>query len=109
MRLRRPSIAVILAFAAACTSAERGAAPTGDIGGTLLIALPVEPSTLMPPLIRQTNEKEIADQIFDFLADLGSDLNTLGDAGFTPRLAESWQWSRDSLSIAFRPNSRRDG
>jgi peptide/nickel transport system substrate-binding protein len=97
---------MILAFAAACTSAERGAAPAGDIGGTLLIALPVEPATLMPPLIRQANEKEIADQIFDFLADIGPDLNTLGDAGFTPRLAESWQWSGDSLSIAFRLNPR---
>jgi peptide/nickel transport system substrate-binding protein len=60
----------------------------------------------MPPLIRQTNEKEIADQVFDYLADIGPELNTLGDAGFTPRLAESWQWASDSLSIAFRLNPR---
>jgi len=99
MRLR---IATILALAAACTSGDRGPTPAGDTGGTLVIALPVEPPTLMPPLIRYATEKEIADQIFDFLAEIGPDLNTLGDAGFTPRLAESWQWSRDSLSIAFR-------
>jgi len=104
--MRIGTLLSVLALAAACTSTERGAAPAGDIGGTLLIALPVEPSTLMPPLIFLAHEKEIADQIFDYLAEMGPDLNTLGDAGFTPRLAESWQWSSDSLSIAFRLNPR---
>lgn len=99
MRLR---IATILAFAAACTSSERDVAPVGDVGGTLIIALPAEPSTMMPPLLRYAQEKEIADQVFDFLAEIGPDLNSFGDAGFTPRLAESWQWAADSLSIAFR-------
>ena len=101
MRLRLVSIAMIPAFAAACTSSDRGTIPTGDVGGTLVIALPAEPGTLMPPLIRQAHEKEIGDQIFDVLAEIGPDLNTLGDAGFAPRMAESWQWSADSLSIAF--------
>ena len=99
MRLR---IATILALATACTSAEREVAPAGDVGGTLIIALPAEPPTLMPPLLRYTQEKEVADQVFDFLAEIGPDLNSFGDAGFTPRLAESWRWAADSLSIAFR-------
>ena len=99
MRLR---IALIPVFAAACAPPERDVAPAGDVGGTLIIALPAEPPTLMPPLIRYAQEKEIADQVFDFLAEIGPDLNSLGDAGFTPRLAESWQWAADSLSIAFR-------
>lgn len=62
----------------------------------------------MPPLLRSLQEKEIADQVFDVLAEIGPSLNTFGDAGWTPRLAESWQWSNDSLSIAFklRPNAR---
>ena len=106
MRLSLRSIATILVFAAACSSAERGPAPTGDIGGTLLIALPAEPSTLMPPYLLFTQDKEIADQIFDVLAEISPDINTLGDAGWTPRLAESWQWAADSLSIAFRLNPK---
>ena len=48
----------------------------GDIGGTLVVALPVEPRTLMPPFLAMAQEKEIADQIFDVLAEIGPDLNT---------------------------------
>lgn len=98
---------MMLAFTtAACTSTERSATPGGEIGGTLVIAMPAEPGTLMPPLMVMLQEKVIADQIFDMLAEIGPDLNTLGDEGFTPRLAESWQWAADSLSISFRLNPR---
>ena len=99
--LRRFS-AASLALIAACSSPDRNATPSGETGGTLVIALPVEPGTLMPPILRLAQEKEIADQLFDALAEIGSDLNTLGDAGWTPRLARSWEWASDSLSIAFR-------
>ena len=106
-RSLRFRFAIVAAFtAAACTSADRNATPAGEIGGTLIIALPAEPQTLMPPLVRNANEKVIADQIFDVLAEIGPDLNTYGDSGWTPKLAESWQWSADSLSIAFRLNPR---
>ena len=43
----------------------------------------------------------IIGSIYDKLADIGDALNTTGDAGFTRRLAENWQWASDSLSIAF--------
>jgi peptide/nickel transport system substrate-binding protein len=33
-------------------------------------------------------------------------MSTVGDAGFTPRLAAKWTWSRDSLSIAFSIDPR---
>lgn len=102
--LRRLSV-VMLAATTACTSSDRGTA-AGETGGALLIALPVEPATFLPPFLRQLQEKEIADQLFDVLADIGPDLNTIGDAGWTPRLAESWQWSSDSLSIAFKLHPR---
>ena len=104
MRLR---FATVLAFTAACTSAERGS-PGGDIGGTLVIALPAEPRSLFPPLLVAVQDKVIADQVFDVLAEIGPDLNSYGDAGWTPRLAQSWQWAADSLSIAFRlkPNAK---
>ena len=101
MRLRL-TLAAMAGLATACTSSDRGTTPAGDTGGTLLIALPTEPATLLPPLIAQTSEKQIGDQLFDYLVETSPDLNTIGDAGFTPRLAESWQWANDSLSIAFR-------
>jgi peptide/nickel transport system substrate-binding protein len=33
-------------------------------------------------------------------------LNPTGDAGWIPRLAQTWTWSRDSMSIAFHLNPR---
>lgn len=48
----------------------------------------------------------MADQVYDRLADIGPELNTLGDKGFEPRLARSWAWSADSLSIAFSLDPR---
>jgi peptide/nickel transport system substrate-binding protein len=102
--LRRLSV-VMLAAATACTSSDT-ATPVGDTGGTLQIALPVEPATLMPLLVQGAHEKEVIDQVFDALAEIGSNLNTLGDSGWTPRLAESWQWAADSMSIAFRLHPR---
>ena len=44
----------------------------------------------------------IGDLVYDHLAEIGDSLNTVGDGGFKPRLAKTWEWSADSLSIAFR-------
>lgn len=74
------------------------------VGGSVVIAAFAEPTSLLPPFVSQTSEKQIADQIFDPLAEIGPDLNTLGDAGWTPRLARAWHWSADSLAITFELN-----
>lgn len=42
----------------------------------------------------------IVDLLFLKLAEIGPDLNTLGDSGFAPRLARSWSW-QDSLTLRF--------
>ena len=96
----RLGVALMIATVA-CTSSDSGSS-AGDVGGTLQIALPVEPANILPPFLGALHEKEVSEQIFDVLADIGPDLNTIGDAGWTPRLAESWQWSSDSLSITFK-------
>ena len=44
--------------------------------------------------------------IYDRLADIGDSLNIVNDKGFTPRLADHWTWSADSLSIAFHVNPK---
>ena len=106
--MRLPRLTTVIALVAACSPADRGATATGDVGGTLVIALPASPNPLLPTHLIGTPEKEIADQVFDPLAEIGPDLVTQGDAGWTPRLASSWEWSTDSLSIAFKlhPDAR---
>jgi peptide/nickel transport system substrate-binding protein len=78
----------------------------GRVGGTIVIAAAADADALLPPLILSLYGKQIADQIFDNLADIGPRLNTVGDAGFTPRLASSWQWSADSLAVDFKIDPR---
>jgi peptide/nickel transport system substrate-binding protein len=59
---------------------------------------------LFPPLTISLMGKQIDDQVFDNLADVGPALNTVGDAGFTPRLADRWRWSPDSSFVEFHIN-----
>src|SRR5688572_634350 len=66
--LRRFCVAIVVAVA--CSSSERGATGSGDVGGTLTIALPAEPGTLMPLLVQAAHEKEVVDQMFDALAEI---------------------------------------
>jgi peptide/nickel transport system substrate-binding protein len=84
------------------------AACAGDrgVGGTIVISSAADADILFPPLTLTLQGRQVVDQIFDNLADIGPALNTVGDAGFTPRLAESWQWSRDSMSVAFHINPK---
>jgi peptide/nickel transport system substrate-binding protein len=72
--------------------------------GTIVISASADADALLPPLILSVQGKQIADQIFDNLADIGDGLNTIGDAGFTPRLATSWSWAPDSSWIDFSIN-----
>ena len=65
-----------------------------------------EPTPLLPPLSVDIVSRIIVDQIYDRLAEIGPDLNTLGDKGFQPRLARSWAWAPDSLSVAFSIDPR---
>lgn len=107
--MRLPRTLVILAAAlASCRGTERSATPGGDstaAGGTIVIAAP-EPDVLFPPMIQTASGRAIADNIYDRLAEIGNDMNTIGDRGFVPRLAERWDWSADSLSVAFHLNPR---
>ncbi|HVD60930.1 MAG TPA: peptide ABC transporter substrate-binding protein [Gemmatimonadaceae bacterium] len=77
-------------------------------GGTMVIAATSGPAALFPPLSAGTAERQIDEQIYDYLLVVDPNLNYRDDGRFLPRLAESWTWSADSLSIAFRinPNAR---
>lgn len=86
------------------------AACSGDtrVGGTIVISTAADADILFPPLTFTLQGKQVVDQIFDNLADVGPTLNTVGDVGFTPRLADRWRWSPDSSWVAFHinPNAR---
>ena len=76
------------------------------VGGTIVLSTSADADILFPPLTLTLQGRQVLDQIFDNLADIGPSLNTVGDVGFTPRLADRWQWGADSLSISFHINPR---
>lgn len=102
----RRLIPVLALAIAALSCAPEGRRSAGAAGGTIVISAAADADALVPPLIIQISGRQIADQIFDRLADIGDSLNTVGDAGFRPVLAERWAWAADSLSIVFFLNQR---
>jgi peptide/nickel transport system substrate-binding protein len=101
-RLARSGLgAAALAVVAGCGHADEGAGR-----GTLVIASAADADYLFPPLTSTSAGKAVTEQIFEPLAEVGDSLNVIGDAGFIPRLADSWTWAPDSLSIAFHLDPR---
>lgn len=77
------------------------AGDTARVGGTIVLSASADADVLFPPLTLTLLGKQVTDQLYDNLADIGADLNTVGDAGFTPRLARRWSWGADSLTVDF--------
>jgi peptide/nickel transport system substrate-binding protein len=98
------SLFVLGACSAADRPADRGNLPTA--GGTVLIALIGEPKTLLPALMASEHEQAIVEVLYERLADIGPALDVTDLERFTPRLARTWRWSADSLSIAFTLDAR---
>jgi peptide/nickel transport system substrate-binding protein len=86
---------------AACRETLR--CPT-DWCGTA-VALTAEPNVLFPPSAGTYADRWMVDLIFSKLADVGTDLNTVGDAGFVPQLAEKWAWESPT-TLRFTLDSR---
>lgn len=106
MRLHHAGFVLLLSLATACGDRTSGdaAAPTG---GTMVVAAPGSGSSPMfPPLAIDAIARLAADNLFERLAEIGPELNTVGDQNFTPRLAERWEWAADSMSIAFHLDQR---
>ena len=100
----KKAAAALFLLAAACAGGDTASTNSG--GGTLVISTGGDPNSLLPPLVATTQARQITDLVYDRLASLGDSLNTLGDGGFIPQLAQSWTWSPDSMSIAFHLNPR---
>jgi peptide/nickel transport system substrate-binding protein len=87
--------------------ARAGDAGTAEAtGGTVVVATGADAETLFPPLAVGLTARRSPILLFEPLAELGDELNTVGDAGFRPRLARAWTWAPDSLSIAFHLDPR---
>ena len=102
----RKVAAGLLALCIAACSEHSGTATASEPGGTVVISTTSDPGTLFPPLVARTQAKQIAEQIYDYLADVGPEMNTVGEKGFRAQLTDGWRWSADSLSIAFHINPR---
>ena len=94
------------AFLAACTSKEGATSSASSAGGTMVFALVADPHDVFPPYVGDLAGRLVQDQVFDRLAEIGPELETIGDKDFSPRLATKWTWAPDSLSIGFSLDPR---
>jgi peptide/nickel transport system substrate-binding protein len=101
----RYSSALLGILLASCTSKDAPSA-SGSTGGTVVMAVAGDANALFPPLVEDGTGRLVMDQVFDRLAEIDDKLVTVGDKGFTPRLAQKWTWTPDSLSIAFSIDPR---
>ena len=102
--MKRVQLLCALALFTGCTGSE--STPGAKPGGTLAISTGGDPDVLIPSLVSTVQAAQMVDLMYDRLAEIGDSLNTVNDAGFTPRLADRWTWSQDSLSIVFHINPR---
>jgi peptide/nickel transport system substrate-binding protein len=99
-------VAVLLPALLAALGGCKGAGGcTTEYCGTVVFAASGEPSSLLPVVSTQAIERDVFDQIFLKLAEIGPDATTFGDSGFTPELARSWEWI-DPLTLTFHLDPR---
>ena len=87
--LRRCSSALLVTLMACSGVQDDNSASTSAT--VLTIATPADADALVPQLVQSTQGMQAADLLFDHLARPTSSLETVGDAGFKPELAQSWQ------------------
>ena len=102
----RAPVFVLLVALAACKSPGNESPGSGEVGGTIVVTSPTDVDYLLPPLVAGIRGRQATDLLYDRLAEIGPEMNTVGDKGFEPRLAERWTVAPDSLSIAFHLNPK---
>ena len=99
----RSSLAAIAtaALVTACSSKEgsQSAGASGAAGGTMIYAAPADAMDVFPPYVSDLVGHIVQDLVYERLAEIGPDLQTVGDKGFTPLLAKSWTWAPDSAQV----------
>ena len=95
----RLSALAAIACLAVAVGCQRRPTCTGDYCGTLVIASAGEPDILLPPVSEFAPTRDVTDQLFLKLADLGLSGNTIGDEDFQPQLAERWEWDTPTTLV----------
>src|SRR6185436_2813435 len=102
--MREFSVVALGLILIGCSDKSRGGHT--ETGGTLVISTQQDPGTLFPPFIQTVAAKQISEQIYDYLADVGPGFDAGNEKDYRSELADGWRWSSDSLSIAFHVNPR---
>jgi peptide/nickel transport system substrate-binding protein len=76
-----------------------------QVPGTVVVAIPADPTLPLPAISDQTFDTDLADQLFLRLAMLGPTFRTAGDKAMTPMLARRWQ-RLDPLTLLFELDPR---
>lgn len=97
-----PPALVALSVMVGCSG--RGSC-TGDYCGTVVFVTANNPKSLLPAVIDNAGARDIDEQLFLRLADIGMSMNTVGDADFVPRLATRWEWD-DPKTLVFHLDPR---
>jgi peptide/nickel transport system substrate-binding protein len=103
MRLLPRVLTILLAFClivAGCREEPRSAA-LSERPGTIVIGASADPNSLFPPHALNVEARQATELMYEYLADVGVGMNTVGDSGFIRQIASRWKWSADSMSIAF--------
>jgi len=95
---RRLTAAALAGLLLVAGCARKGGC-TGDYCGTLVIATGGEPDVLLPVVSDRAITRDVTDQLFLKLADLGLSGNTVGDEDFQPLLAERWEWDTPTTLV----------
>src|SRR5437773_102214 len=107
--MQRRLIFVLAALAAlaalAVAGCQRSGGCSGVYCGTLVFASVGEPDILLPPSTQQVVSRDIEEQLFLKLADIGLSTNTVGDEDFQPLLAQRWEWD-GPLTLVFHLDPR---
>ena len=105
MSRRSPLILCGILAVATLAGCERRGGCTGSYCGTVIDAALSEPPTLLPPSTEDITARDIGEQLFLKLADVGMSTNTVGDEDFQPLLAERWEWD-GPLTLVFHLDQR---
>lgn len=100
MRIASRWIVVAAVVAAGACGGESGS------DKTVVIAAGGDGDILFPLLWSEGQARVYTELMFEKLADIGEGQNTVGDAGYVPRMATGWTWSADSLAITFALDPR---
>ena len=96
---------VFVAATLALAACQRSGGCAGAYCGTLVFTAVGEPDILLPPSTEQAVSRDIEEQLFLKLADIGLSTNTVGDEDFQPLLAERWEWD-GPLTLVFHLDAR---